>query len=86
MQMDQSTFRQWKLTVQDDDSVLITDEHGQKVVTIYPPGEQIRYFVALINALSGYDVEEVEILAKVRAARDARLLGSKPITESSSHV
>lgn len=68
----------WTIDKQSDGSVVVMDERGDKVLQVYPPDEQIRYFLAMINALSGYTVDEVEGLAEIRAKRDARVLGLKP--------
>lgn len=68
-------YNKWKSThTADGDLLIASAEDSTPIALIYGSKEQQLWFLAAINALSGYDVRELELLAKIRDQRDSRLV------------
>lgn len=69
-------YKQWH-SKKTDDGTLIS-EGDNPVMLIYGDDAQARWVIAMINALSGYTTEEIEMLETIRKGRDRRLLEATP--------
>ena len=73
--MSDGYYDRWQVLPKEDGTAVVSNSNGDVLAVLYPPIENVQYFIAMMNACTGYQTVELDVLARVRIARDLRIAG-----------